>query len=351
MTQPSTPFTRAVVDGAARPRTLDATKAATATARAATGVVAAAAACVFLLALVMAGPGWMTPLLPVVGTLRGIPVPGMVPTIGVWMSPVQNPEEYLVRYASGSDLDHLLFRVFDYNDDDSRAVNQTISRSDRRDPNDPWPWLHDWPAVPDAALSPRATHPLTKIDLAGGTAVASNDAEWNGAGTSILSLENTGTFRGRTDPRPGEMKFTQQWGRDPGVGTYTLDGVVVRGTANRGSHRRESPCFRYDAQLWWDSLGFMSTRTQMSLVIIDRVTRRPIAPGVLIDKSSRGGTWTGPHWTPDSRYVLIYSGEEAKVWIYPNTAWTPDNGPRPASVGPLPPNLKAPPPSPNIFPL
>jgi hypothetical protein len=192
---------------------------------------------------------------------------------------------------------------------------------------------------------------MAKLDLPGGTAAPITDQDWNAADTKIFWLEFTSTFRGRTDPRPGKYERQYEWLRRDEVGTTTIDGVVIRGP---GSYLRDiqfSPCFRYEAQLWFDNPRFSDRVDRFYIVIVDRATRTPLTPGVLLDAGSLDGAGMSPRWTPDSRYVLLYGRHEGKVWIYPNTAWTPDNGPRPASVGPLPPNLKAPPPSPNIFPL
>jgi hypothetical protein len=192
---------------------------------------------------------------------------------------------------------------------------------------------------------------MAKLDLARGTASPITDQEWNNAGTNIFWPWQTGTFRGRTDPRPGKMEFHQESFRRDKVGTWTLDGVTLRGPGSYLGDTQFSPCFRYEAQMWFDNPRFSDRVERHYIVIVDRATRTPVTPGVLLDAGSLDGASMQPRWTPDSRYVIMYGRFEGKVWIYPNTAWTPDNGPRPASVGPLPPNLKAPPLSPNIFPL
>jgi hypothetical protein len=285
-----------------------------------------------------------TPAVPVVGVLRGIPLPGLepFPSLGSIRS------DYVVRYTADSSGDVLFFRPMGI--DDRGGVARSQGDGVVLSPQDPRPWEHDWTPVPEAALQPQAFFPLAKIHLARGTVDQVADHEWNTAGTNIFSLRHTGTFRGRSDPRPGQYESQYEWLRRDQVGTTTIDGVIIRGP---GSYLRDiqfSPCFRYEAQLWFDNPRFSDRVDRFYVVIVDRATRTPVTPGVLLDAGSLDGSDINPRWTPDSRYVVMYGEHEGKVWIYPNTAWTPDNGPRPASVGPLPPNLQAPPPSPNIFP-
>jgi hypothetical protein len=298
-----------------------------------------------VIAICQMGCSPSTPAVPVVGVLRGLPLPGWVPFPS---SPLIR-ELFVVRYSSSSSSDTLLFRALGY--DESGSVSRSLREGIVIDRADRLPWLSDWTPVPEHALSPQATHPMAKLDLAGGRASAITDQEWSAAGTPIFWLMQTGTFRGRSDPRPGKYERHYEWFRRDQVGTTTLDGVTVRGPRSYFGDKRFSPCFRYEAQIWFDNPRFSSRADRFYVIIVDRSTRLPVTPGVLLDAGSLDGSSMEPRWTPDSRYVIMYGRFEGKVWIYPNTAWTPDNGPRPASVGPLPPNLRAPPPSPNIFPL
>jgi hypothetical protein len=286
-----------------------------------------------------------TPAVPVVGVLRGLSLPGWTP----YPHRDGDRQQFVIRYSADTLGDSVLFRAL--GPGEISTVTSSLISGAPRDPNDPRPWERDWTPIAEAAFQPQSRFPMAKFDLARGTVAPITDQEWSSAGTKIFWPEVTGTFRDRIDPTPGDRKFSREWFGGPGRGTWTSDGMTMRGPGTYLSKTRFSPCHRYEAQIWYDASRFGTDANYRSyVVIVDRVTRHPVTPGVMLDCSPLDrNPW--PRWTPDSRYIIMYGQFEGKVWIYPNTAWTPDNGPRPASVGPLPPNLQAPPPSPNIVPL